>query len=91
MTIKEAFADWKKSADKCYLCVYGGIGGGPGFLDFCQCKSDKHPNVRYGHEFCPDNCKEYHINTDKSLYDIFLSLYKYYQSYYNKLYNIDEK
>lgn len=90
MTVKEVYNIWKQDVFKGLKCIYGGLDGGPGFLGFGSCKSDKHTNVRYGCESCPKNCSDFQEVTEDVLYIIFCSLYRNSSNFYNKKYNIDE-
>lgn len=56
------------------LCKHGGVEGGPGYLGFGRCKLiQSHPNVRYGCEHCPDDCRDYKCIEGEQLYNFFLS------------------
>lgn len=88
MTIKEVFKNWKKNVYIGDICVFGGITGGPGYLGFDACNNDNHPNVRYGCEQCPKNCPDFKSNGRE--FKTFLTYYRYYASYFNKEYDIDE-
>ena len=55
------------------FCKHGRIEGGPGYVGFGRCElTDVHPNVRYGCERCPADCKDYEFDDD--------SAYRYYCS-----------
>ena len=91
MTIYEAFEQWKKEdASKSDLCLYGGIDGGPGYIGFGSCDNENHPNVRYGCEYCPKDCKDFYMTTESRLFNIFEIEYDNNREYFNKKYNIDE-
>lgn len=90
MTIQEACNTWKNKCFKGLKCVYGGIEGGSGYLGFGSCRSENHPNVRYGCECCPKNCKDYIEDTESKIFTTFLMEYRSSPSYYNKKYNIDK-
>lgn len=92
MNLKDAFRLWKEeSSSKGIKCVHGGLEGGPGFLDFGSCKLDKHSNVEYGHDYCPENCPDYCITDDRQLFQTFLTLYRHSASFYNEKYKINPK
>lgn len=90
MTVKEVFKKWKKKkSDLGIMCEYGGFEGGPGWLDFGECKHKNHPNVRYGCEFCPKKCPDFVCQSDGQLWSTFMTLYRKCSESMNKEYNID--
>lgn len=91
MDIIEAYEKWKKNPNNIgTCCVYGGIVGGQGQIDdFGGCEHSNHPNVRYGHDRCPNGCKDFKLQEDKRLYKDFLILYALNPDWYNEKYDID--
>lgn len=91
MTVKEVYNLWKTD-DTCkgLLCTYGGIDGGPGYIGFGSCKCENHTNVRYGCDYCPESCSDFHEVSESQSFSTFLILYRNSASYYNEEYHINE-
>lgn len=43
-------------------CIHGKMSGGPGYLGFGECELPEHNTVRYGCDFCPDDCPDAEYN-----------------------------
>ena len=91
MTIEEVYKQWKNEPNNIgELCIYGGIEGGPGYLGFGCCTHERHPDVRYGCKWCPNNCPDFYPTSENQSFSTFLALYRNNSSYYNKQYDIPE-
>ena len=91
MTVKEAYEAWKKEPiNKRFICRWGGFSFGCGYYGMDNCYNKNHPNVKYGFENCPENCKDFYEVPSGILYEDFLKYYNYFHDYFNKEYSIDK-